>query len=230
MTENKKSIEKFVKAQIKKWDQMHLEEGTKDELRNPVITVSSEPGSGGTVVAQGIAKRLGFDYFHRDIVEGIAKSAEIRKDVIDTIEKERLSGIEDFIASLIEDQYIYPGIYMEHLLKVIGTIAKHGSAVIVGRGANFILPPDERISVRVIAPLEVRIQNIAGWHKISAEKAKRRVIGRQSKRRAFVRQSFNAKITDPNNYDLTINTSALKIESAVEAVIGALTAGLGSNS
>jgi cytidylate kinase len=230
MTENKKSMEKFVKTQIEKWDQMHLEESAKDELRKPVITVSSEPGSGGTGVAQGIAKRLGFDYFHRYIVEGIAESAEIRRDVIDTIEKERLSGIEDFIASLIEDQYIYPGIYMEHLLKVIGTIAKHGSAVIVGRGANFIIPPDERISVRVIAPLEVRVQNIARWHKISVEKARPRVIGRESKRRAFVRQSFNAKITDPNNYDLTINTGALKTESAIEAVIGALTAGQGNNS
>jgi hypothetical protein len=44
-----------------------------------------------------------------------------------------------------------------------------------------------------------------------------------------VRQSFNAKITDPRNYDLTINTGELKIESAVEAVVGAVMAGLGSN-
>ncbi len=50
-----------------------------------------------------------------------------------------------------------------------------------------------------------------------------------AKRRAFIRQSFNAKITDPRNYDLTINTSDLKIESAVEAVIGAVMAGLGTN-
>jgi cytidylate kinase len=229
MAEKKTTIEKFVKDQIKKWEGMYLKKSRKAEARLPVITVASEPGSGGTAVAQEIARRLDFDYFHRDIVDGIARSAEIRRDVIDTIEKERLSGIEDFIASLIEDQYIYPGIYMEHLLKVVGTIAMHGNAVIVGRGANFIIPPDDRISVRVIAPLEVRVQNIAKWKKISAEKARRRVIGRESKRRAFVRQSFNAKITDPRNYDLTINTGKLKIESAVEAVVGAVMAGLGND-
>jgi cytidylate kinase len=165
MAEKKTTTEKFVKNQIKKWESMYLKKSRKAEARLPVITVASEPGSGGTVVAQEIARRLDFDYFHRDIVDGIAGSSEIRRDVIDTIEKERLSGVEDFIASLIEDQYIYPGIYLEHLFKVIGAIASHGNAVIVGRGANFIIPPADRISVRVIAPLEIRVQNIAKWKK-----------------------------------------------------------------
>ena len=226
MDRKKTSIKQFVKAQIKKWEQMYLVEDGRAEARVPVITVSSEPGSGGTVIAQEIAKRLDFDYFNRDIVEGIAESAEIRSSVIDTIEKERLSGIEDFIASLIKDHYLYPGIYLEHLLKVVGTIGKHGRAVIVGRGANFILPPDERFSVRVIAALEIRVQNVAKWHKVSIEKARKRVIRRESKRRAFVRQSFNANITDPHNYDLIINTGKMRIESAVEAVIGPVMAAL----
>jgi len=226
MDQKKTSIKQFVKAQIKKWEQMYLEQDGKAEARIPVITVSSEPGSGGTLIAQEIAKRLDFDYFNRDIVEGIAESAEIRSSVIDTIEKERLSGIEDFIASLIKDHYLYPGIYLQHLLKVIGTIGKHGRAVIVGRGANFILPPDERFSVRVIAPLEIRVQNISRWHKVTLEKAKQRVIRRESKRRAFIRQSFNANITDPHNYDLIINTAKMSIESAVEAVIGPVMAAL----
>ena len=205
---------------------MYLEEDGKAEARIPVITVSSEPGSGGSIIAQEIDKRLDFDYFNRDMVEGIAESAEIRSTVIDSIEKERLSGIEDFIASLIKDQYLYPGIYLQHLLKVVGTIGKHGRAVIVGRGANFILPPEERFAVRVFAPLEIRVQNVARWHKVALETAKQRVIRRESKRRAFVRQSFNAKITDPHNYDLIINTGRMRIDAAVEAVIGSVMAAL----
>jgi hypothetical protein len=34
-----------------------------------------------------------------------------------------------------------------------------------------------------------------------------------------VRQSFNTKITDPNNYDLTINTGNMKIESASKGIL-----------
>jgi cytidylate kinase len=111
---------------------------------------------------------------------------------------------------------------MQHLLKVVHTIADHGRAVIVGRGANFILPPEERFSVRIVAPLEIRIQNVAHAYKVSAEKAKKRVIGRESRRSAFVRKSYNADIADPQNYDLTINTGRIRIETAVEAVIAAV--------
>ncbi len=191
------------------------------EVHIPVITVSMKPGSGGSLVAQEVADRLGFDYFHRDIIQGIAKSAKIRASVIDTLEKERLSGVEDFIASLYKDQYLYPGIYMEHLVKVVNTIANHGRAVIVGRGANFILPPEERFSLRIVAPLEIRIQNVARAYKVSAE-ARKRVIGRESRRSAFIRKSYNADISDPENYDLTINMGRMFIETAVEAVIAAV--------
>lgn len=222
MSTQKLVVDQFVKEQIKRWEIAHAKEDKKGAARIPVLTVSMEPGSGGSVLAGEAAKRLGFDYFHRDIVEGIAKSAKIRASVIDTLEKERLSGIQDFISSLIKEQYIYPGIYLEHLLKVISTIGKHGRAVIVGRGANYILPPDERFSIRVVAPLELRIQNVARSYGVTIEKAKQRVIRRESKRRAFVRQSFNADISDPKNYDLTINTARMSIEDGVNAVLGAV--------
>ena len=221
MVTKENSISQFVKQQIRKWEGGVAEKDRKAKARIPVITVSMEPGSGGSIVAQEVAKRLGFDYFNREMIEGIAKSAKIRASVIETLEKERLSGIEDFISSLVKEQYIYPGIYMQHLLKVVSTIGKHGCAVIVGRGANFILPPDERFSVRIIAPLEKRIQNVAKLHNVPLEKAKKRIIIRESRRRAFVRQSFNANISDPMHYDLTVNMGRIGIESAVEAIVGA---------
>lgn len=216
------SISQFVKQQIRKWEVPPAKPDRKPQVRIQVITLSMQPGSGGSLVAQEVAKRLGFDYFHRDIIEGIAKSAKIRASVIDSLEKERLSGIEDFIASLYKNQYLYPGIYMEHLLKVINTVAEHGRAVIVGRGANFILPPEQRFGVRVIAPLQFRIQNVVRAYGVKEEEARRRVIRREARRAAFVRNSYDADIADPENYDLTLNTGKMPIESAAEAVVAAI--------
>ena len=229
MTEKKLSIDQFVKEQIEKWESMYPAEDGKEEARIPVITVSMEPGSGGSLVAQKIAERLNFDFFHRDIIKGIAESAKISASVVETLEKERLSGVEDFISSLVNKQYLYPGLYLEHLMQVVCTIAEHGRAVIVGRGANFILPYEKRFSVRVVAPLEVRIQNIVRRYRVSIEEAKRRVIRRESRRSAFIRQSFNADISNPIHYNLTMNTGTMSIESAVEAVIGAVMVGLGNS-
>jgi cytidylate kinase len=222
MVTKEESIAKFVRQQIRKWKSSPVQLDRKPEDRITVITMSMEPGSGGSLVAEKVAYHLGFDYFDRDIIRGIAKSAKIRASVIDTLEKERLSGIEDFIASLYKNQYLYPGIYMDHLVKVINTIAKHGRAVIVGRGANFILPPEERFSVRVIAPLQTRIQNVVRTYGVKEEDARQRVIRREAKRGAFVRKSYDANISDPENYDLTINTGRMPIVSAVEAIISAV--------
>ncbi len=222
MVTKEESVAQFVKQQIRKWEIPPAKSDRKPNVRIPVITVSMEPGSGGSLVAQKVADGLGFDYFHQDIIRDIAKRAKIRDSIIDTIEKERLSGIEDFIASLYKNQYLYPGIYMQHLLKVIGTIAEHGRAVIVGRGANFILPPEERFSVRVIAPLPIRIQNVVRNFGVKEEDARQRVIRREAKRGAFVKKSYDADISDPENYDLTINTGRMPIESAVNAVIAAV--------
>jgi cytidylate kinase len=226
MGNKERSIEHLVKEQVKKWESIYLEKGKTKEAKIPVITVSMLPGAGGSEVARKIAERLEFDFFHRDIVEEIAKSSKIRSTVINTLEKERLTGVQDFISSLMENQYMHPDTYLRHLLIVINTIAKHGRAVIVGRGANFILPTEDIFALRVIAPLEARIREVARAYKVSTEAAKRRVIQRESRRKAFVRQSFNANISDPNHYDLTINTGKIGIESAVEAVIGAVMASL----
>jgi len=230
MTNKKISIDEFVKNQVKKWEKQFSGKKAKAAAEIPVITVAMEPGSGGSLIAQKIAEQLGFDYFHRDIVQQIAKTAKIRSTVINSLEKERLSGVKDFISSLMEDQYIHPDTYLKHLLVVISTIAKHGRAVIVGRGANFILPAEDIFAVRVIAPLQKRIREVALTHRVTTEMAKRRVIQRESKRKAFVRHSFNADISDPIHYDLTINTGKMSIESAVEAVIGAVMARLGDGS
>ena len=44
----------------------------------------------------------------------------------------------------------------------------------------------------------------------------------ESDRRAFIRKYFNANITDPTNYDLTINTAVLSVDDAVKVISSAL--------
>ncbi len=230
MAKKEVSIDQVVKKQIRKWEDQLAGKKAQSGAPIPVITLSMEPGSGGSIIAQRIAERLEFDYFNRDIVEQIAKTSKIRGAVINSLEKERLSGVKDFISSLMEEQYIHPDTYLKHLLTVISTIAEHGRAVIVGRGANFILPAEDIFAVRVIAPLKKRIREVALTHAAPIEKVKRRVIQRESKRKAFIRHSFNADISDPIHYDLTINTGKMSIEAAVETVIGAVMATVADNS
>ena len=92
----------------------------------------------------------------------------------------------------------------------------------MGRGANFVLPPEKRFAVRIVAPQRWRIENVSKEYGLSREEAKRRVMRTESDRRAFVRKYFNADIADPTNYDLVINTATLKLDDAVNVISAAL--------
>ncbi len=217
------SADQLVGDLLQRW-QRHdktLKRATGTHL--PVITLSMEPGSGGLCLAQSIAQHFDFDIYNRDIVHRIAQSVKASDALIDGVEKERFSGVSDFISSLVRDQYLHPDVYLEHLMKVVAAIAHHGRAVIVGRGANFILPPEHRFSMRVVAPLEQRVANVAKFFKVSQEAAKKRIVVRESRRRAFVRQAFNTNITEPYHYDLILNTGRMSRETAVAAAVAAVT-------
>ncbi len=76
MKKKKATIEKFVQKSGKKMERIYPAKERKGKLRLPVITVSKEPGAGGNIVAQEIAKRLDLDLFNRDIIKGIAESVQ----------------------------------------------------------------------------------------------------------------------------------------------------------
>ena len=216
-----KSIPQLAEEQIHRWQILNKQ--IPEEKQNvPVVTISREPGSGGRIVAQKLAERLGFGVFHQEVLHEMAKRAEISEQLLATLDERGLSILEDWISSLVNSRHLWPDEYLHHLMNVIGTIGKHGHAVVVGRGANFILPAGKRFRVRIIASREWRIQNVAREFDLSEEDARRRVIKTESNRRAFVHKYFNADIADPINYDLVINTETLSVTNAVDVVAAAM--------
>ncbi|OEU59550.1 MAG: hypothetical protein BBJ57_10675 [Desulfobacterales bacterium PC51MH44] len=216
-----RSIEQLIEEQVRRWQIMRAEE-KKEEERISVVTFSRESGSGGDILAERLAEKLGYDLFHQEVIHNMAESARTSVRLLETLDEKGVSVLEEWISSLVDKRHLWPDQYLQHLMKIIGTIGKHGQAVIIGRGANFVLPPDKRLSVRVIAPMETRVRNVSQELGITDEEARRRVIKTESNRRAFIRKYFNADIVDPFNYDLVINIVNLSIENAINAINGAL--------
>lgn len=216
-----KTIPRMIEEQVQRWQMMRAE-AVEEKPGLSIITLSREPGSGGRIVAVKLAEKLNIEVFHQEVINEMAKSADVSEALLETLDEKGLSTLEDWISSLVYARHLWPDEYLKILLKVIGTIGKHGRAVIVGRGANFVLPPKRRFSVRIVAPQEWRIQNVSKEFNIPVEEARRRVVRTESDRRAFIRKYFNADITDPVNYDLIINTATLSVEDAVKVISAAL--------
>ncbi len=197
------------------------EEMDKNGIKHvPVITISTEPGSYGDVIAEELARQMKFEFYNREIIQEVAKSTHADTTLIKSAEQEQLSGIQDLIASLVRKDYIWPGLYLEHLIKVTKAISKKGQAVFVGRGICFILPPEKRFAVLIVAPQEKRIEKIAKQLDKPLKEVEKLIKRREKSRSDFVKKSFHADVNDPVNYDITINTKDLSIEAAVDGIKG----------
>jgi cytidylate kinase len=216
-----RSMERLIEEQMHRWQLMHREKKAEKEVL-PVVTISREPGSGGRIIAQKLAVKLNVEVFQQEVLHEMARRAEVSQQMLATMDERGLTILEDWISSLVYDRHMWPDEYLKHLMNVIGTIGKHGRAVVVGRGANFILPPEQRFRVRITAPRRFRIRKVAQEFDLSEDEAKPRVIKTESDRKAFIRKYFNADIADPDNYDLTINTKNLGVDHAVNLIAAAL--------
>lgn len=217
MRAKNRSIEQIIEEQVRKWQFSKAEPKPEAPFR-PIVTISREPGSGGNVIGERLARRLDLDLFHQEMIHAMAKSAKVSSRLLETLDEKGLSVLDDWMAYLVDFRHMWPDQYLKHLMKVIGAIGRHGGAVLIGRGANFILPPERRFSIRVIAPFAVRAANVARNHQVTEKEARQRITKTDSQRRAFIRKYFNASIADPFNYDMVLNTGSASIDGAVEAI------------
>jgi cytidylate kinase len=212
--------EEMVADQVHKW--RAVTEERKKEAAPTVITVSREAGSGGREIAERVAKELGYDFFSQEILTMIAESAQMRESVIETMDESARSVVREIFMSLTDKQHLWPYEYLNHLVRVLGGIASHGRAVLLGRGAQFVLSPIETLRVRMIAPIDIRTRLLAHELKITREEAQRRVLRNDADRLAFARKYFNTSIEDPRHYDLVINSYYMGIQGSVDTIKTAL--------
>ena len=210
------SIEQLVDGQCRKWGIISKESKKKPPF--PLITISREPGSKGRLVAQQLAEQLNLDLFGGKIIHEVAKSANMSERVVSTLDEKGRSFMDELVATLEGKRHLWDYEYLSHLAKIIHTIGEHGPAVLLGRGANFILPTDKTFRVRIIAPQKLRVKNFADEFNTSEEEAERDVRNVDSDRRAFIRKYFHADITDPINYNLVINTGNFSVNAVVEII------------
>lgn len=207
----KPPIDQLVQEQLAKWKMAAEEERPKT-----VITISREPGCNGAAIAANLADVFKLDLYAGKIVEEVAKSAKMSDKVIETLDERGRSMLDDWIAMLDSSHNISSYKYMNHIMKLMGTVARHGQAVILGRGGTFLIEPEKQLRIRLIAPLETRIRNVMQRFGSSREEAQKRISQVEKDRKAYNRKYFKADITDPIHYDLVINTGYITHDAIID--------------
>ncbi|MBN1471272.1 MAG: cytidylate kinase-like family protein [Syntrophaceae bacterium] len=217
-------MDRMVQSQVDKWRKLFArasQQGLRIESfkGGPIITVSREAGAGGSDIARRLAKALNLDLIGGQIIQHVADSAKMSRRVIDTLDEREVTFRETLLSSLFGDNRPWPGEFLHHLSRVIGTIGIFGNVIIIGRGANYVLPKEKIFRVRVIAPMELRIKYFMEDRGYTKAEAEQYIVKRDGNRKAFVRKYFSADIADPAYYDMIINTEKISIAAATESVI-----------
>jgi len=230
--DEKTTMDRMVEQQLKKW-RTRIGEGEGLDVFDyglemekvkggPVITISREPGSGGSEIARKLAIDLSMDLMGDQIIQHVAESARMSRKVIESLDEKEVTLRDTLLNTLFRDRHLWPDEYLQHLTKVIATVGRYGNAIIVGRGANYILPQAGTFRVRIIAPLEYRIKHVMEDRKIEKAQAEQYVVKTENDHKAFVRKYFNADVADPKQYDIIINTGSVTISGGAEAIKVAL--------
>lgn len=108
-------------------------------MKNRVITISREFGSGGRTIGKKVAEKLGIPCYDSEIIQEMAKETGFAPDYV----KEAVEYVPDsFLSAAFSNRMFGPtneDILWEHQYRVITELAEKSSCVIVGRCADFIL-------------------------------------------------------------------------------------------
>lgn len=220
------SVGKLVERQIQTWKQAGGEKAAEEpkEKMGPYVTLSRDFGCGALEVAAALARNLRWQVYDKEIVDQIAEEAHVLNSVVESVDEKTRIWLDDYISRLWNREHLAPARYVEHLAHVVTTLAKHGKAILVGRGANYLLPAEAGVRVRLTASKEWREANLMESRGISEAEARRTVLEEDLNRLDFVRDHFHKDIQDPNHYDLVINVQGFRVEDVAAMIHRALIA------
>jgi cytidylate kinase len=202
--------------------------------RATILTLSHQYGSGGSLIARDLGRRLNWTVWDKEIVRAIASQQHVPEGYVDTRDERVASFIERVVGFLgvggFEAAYNIPpplrlkDSQLARLTRaLIEDVAKEGRAIIVGRGGNFILAGrPEVLHVFVFAPLAVRIERVIRVEGLTHAEAEQRIAGMDQLRADYVHTFYHADWRDPSHYHLQVDSGMWDEEGTADIIAWAL--------
>ena len=191
-----------------------------------IITISRQFGAGGVTLGKMIAKEKGYIFADSEIIQMIAKEANVSPGWVESVEKEAGSKFSRIISSMVsmrlvdrilknERGYIDEQIYLDYLVVIISQMAEEGNAVILGRGSQYILNdhPDA-FHILLIDEVENRRKFMVEHYNLSPSRATQVVTNEDKRRMNLYRKLGKEDYDNPSLYHMVLNMNKISLESA----------------
>ena len=185
-----------------------------------VITISREYGAGGHTIGRQVAERLGIEFYDRDIILNTARESGL--DIEQIMQEEEVMRKRDSILRAIRPAaFDVKDTVFEYERRAIIKLALQGPCVILGRCANTVLDEVkiDHTSVFLYADEEDRLPRVKELIETDDTEQARRIIRKiDSGRHAYFECYTGRRWGDLHEYDLSLNTGSLGIDTCIELV------------
>ena len=172
--------------------------GPTEARVHPFVTISRQAGTGAHALADTMLQVFGeqddadlfsgWRVFDRSICEIVVEDPRFVSSLDSLVEEEYRSRANDFFHQMLR------------------AIASMGKSIIVGRGGSYVTADmPVGVSLRVIAPEDVRIARAMDVHDLTEKEARAGSRKRDADRARLIKAHFSANISDPTGYDVTWN-------------------------
>lgn len=187
----------------------------------PYISLSREAGAGGSTIAKMVGEKLGWEVLDKNLLDEVATRYHLPKAMLELVDETSADWAFDILGTWLDRRIVSHDKYVAHLTHCILAAARRGNVVLVGRGAQFLLPAEDGLSVRIIASRKYRIHWIMQQQGVDEAAARKTVDELDRGRREFVARYFHHDIHDPHLYDMVLNVDRMGAESAAEKIVRA---------
>ncbi len=203
-----------------------------------VVTISREFGSGGRLIGEKLALRLGIPFYDRAIIDMASEKSGLSPDFIEKSEERAsnsfLYNLSSYMYSHTDtDRASFTAQYEMPIndkaffsqASIITDLAQKGNCVIVGRCADYLLRDNpDCIKVFIYADLEDRLKMMVTAYDVPEAEAPAR-LSKLDKGRAYYYKHYTGEAWGQiRNHDLIINSSVCGINGAVDVIIAYLKA------
>lgn len=195
-----------------------------------VLSISRQFGAGGWTLGKSIAKQLGYKFVSSQIINEMAKEANVSTEWIKGVEKHAGDWLLRFVNKFVTVDFIEKHVgelktdfdekkYIIFLKNIVTRIADEDNIVILGRGSQYILQGRANvIHLLLVADLEDRIEFMQKIWKINRKDAEKEVLVRGKRRDSFMKYFEQGPPNSPNLYHLVVNTSKIDFDQAKKIV------------
>lgn len=187
-----------------------------------IITISREYGSGGYEIGHILAEELGFKFYDKQLISGLAENLMIPVNVVkhaeDSSNKKNIfqeamsfwtKGDSD------QDRYIF-----EEQGKFIRKLADEGNCIFAGRRADFYLKDyDNAMHLFFYAPTDMRIKRVMEKEGLTESEAIKQIDAMDKMRKNSYEYVTKRTWGDRHNFDRMINTDSFSSEQIVNEIV-----------